>query len=94
MADFRVGVTAVCSITVKDDDGTLTDPANSMKIVINKLTPSFSEVISSTSMTKDSTGTYHYDFQTASKDKGDYEVIYTSTDGTRISDGDDTLKIV
>lgn len=83
MLDFNIGETVVCSITVLDD-GTLTDPATSMKIVIGRVNPSISQV-TSTAMSKDSTGTYHYNAQTSGWHYGTYQVTYTATDGTSIT---------
>jgi len=83
MATFQIGETVICSIEVKDDVGAYKDPATSMKITI---TDKFSVVkVSSVDMTKDSTGKYHYDCQTADYIDGKYNVRYTATDGTRIT---------
>ena len=81
-----IGETVICSLEVKDDAGAYFDPATSMNIVINRLIP-FAAIITSTAMSKDSTGKYHYDFQTSSSEisKGKYQAIYTATDGTRIT---------
>lgn len=85
MDTFDLGETVICSITVKDADANLQDPVTSMKIVIDRVKPNFTNIVSSTAMTKDSTGTYHYDFQTSSVTIGTYEIEYTATDGSRIS---------
>tara|TARA_Y100000310_G_scaffold304995_1_gene344705 strand:+ start:1055 stop:1351 length:297 start_codon:yes stop_codon:yes gene_type:complete len=87
MADvFQIGEHVICSITVKDADGVLQDAATSMNIKINKLRPNYEgDVLSNRSMTKDSTGTYHYDFASAGEYPGDYQVVYTATDGSRIT---------
>lgn len=85
MTTYELGETVICSIEVKSD-GTLADPADSMNIVINRKSPNYeAAIISSTALTKDATGEYHYDFATAGKGDGIYEVVYTATDGTRIT---------
>jgi len=90
---FEAGETVVCSITVKDSDGTLTDPATSMNISAEQISP-YSAVLSSTSMTKDSTGTYHYDLQTSTFAIGNYKVIYTATNSSRITKHTDTFNLI
>jgi len=86
MDTFDIGECVICSITVKDSSGTLTDPATSMNIVINRKSPNYeANIVISTAMTKDSTGTYHYDFATAGERRGTYEAVYTATDGSRIT---------
>ena len=88
---FQKGETIICSITVKDG-ATLTDPATSMNISIYD--PQGGINISSTAMTKDSTGTYHYDYATASLTlMGVYSVVYTATDGTRITIEKETFSL-
>ena len=89
---FQIGETVICSITVKDENGDLQDAATSMNIVINRVQP-FESIISSTAMTNDSTGTYHYDFASASKVVGEYEILYTATDGSRITIETDTFNL-
>ena len=95
MISFEIGETVICSITVRDSDGDLQDAATSMNIVIDCLIPSYSaDIVSSTSMGKDSTGTYHYDFASASNEAGQYRIIYTATDGTRITIHLDTFDLI
>ena len=84
MAAFQLGETVVCSITVKDEDGTLQDTATSMEIQITDPGHTVSQAY--TAMSNDSTGLYHYDYATASLTlKGKYRVDYKATDGSRIS---------
>jgi len=45
-------------------------------------------------MTKDSTGKYHYDCQTAGYLDGKYTVIYTATDVARITIQKETFDLV
>jgi len=92
---FQLGESVICSITVRDSSGDLQDPYTSMKIVINRLTPSYANVVASTSMTggvgSDGVGLYHYDCQTSGFVSGDYEVFYTATDSARITVHRDTF---
>ena len=92
MTILQLGETIVCSITVKDGD-TLTSPATSMKIVVDRIYPAFNNVVSSTAMVEDSTGTYHYDYQSSGDDTGGYLVTYTAIDGTKISIEKDTFEL-
>jgi len=85
MNTFDIGETVICTCEVKGDDGNYKDPSTSMQIVINQVDPMRAEKVSATDMTKDSTGNYHYDCQTANYSAGKYEVTYTATDGTRIT---------
>ena len=82
---FDVGETVICTIEIRDADGTLTNPATSTKIVINQLSPSVAIIVASTAMSEDSTGKWHYDFASAGNARGGYEAEYTATDGTRIT---------
>ena len=90
---FDIGETVICSVEVKNDAGTLVDPSTSMQIAIDWISPNFSNIITATNMTKDSTGKYHYDFATAGKQGGTYRVAYIATDGTRITIERETFKL-
>ncbi len=90
---YNIGETVICSITVKNSAGTLVDPATSMNIVVTQLTPVYGTKVTSTAMTKDSTGTYHYDCQTAGYTQGQYETEYIATDGSRITRTKDTFTL-
>ncbi len=89
---YHKGETVICSCLVKNTSGVLTNPANSMKITIYD--SANGAEINNVDMVKDSTGTYHYDFQTASAFKGKYTVNYVAIDGTRISIETDTFELV
>ena len=91
---FNIGDTIICNRNIKNAAGTLTDPATSMNIAINRTDATLEGIVSSTAMTKDSTGTYHYDFASSGKFAGGYEVVYTATDGTRITITKDTFSLV
>lgn len=91
---FDIGETVICSILVYDEDGDLQDPVTSMNIVIDLISPHYSSIITSTGMTKDTTGTYHYDFASASNVEGKYRIMYTATDGTRITKQTDEFFLV
>lgn len=90
MSVFLAGATIVCSITIKDD-GVLTDPATSVTITIYD--PMNTAVASAVTMLpKDDVGLYHYDYNSSSTAlRGEYIVIYTSTDGTKITKQKDTF---
>lgn len=87
MDKFDLGETVICSITVKDASSTLQNPSTSTNIVVERLSPDPTEMQSSTAMTNDGTGLYHYDWQTSggSVTRGKYKFIVTATDGSRIS---------
>lgn len=89
---FNIGETVICSITVKDSTGALANPATSMSIQITGYQGTVIQAYAA--MTNDSTGAYHYDFDTASKQATDYIVYYKAVDGTRTSIATDTFKLV
>ncbi len=92
MLTIKRKATAICSVTTKNNSGTLTDPATSMKITIYN--PRNNIQVSAAAMTKDSTGTYHYDYTPSSNAvTGTYKVTYTATNGTRVSSLDDTFMV-
>ena len=89
---FQIGETVICSLTVKDGDGNLADPTTSMKITITD--NQNGTEIDNVAMVKDSTGLYHYDWQTSTITvEGIYYIIYKATDGTRISVAKDSVEI-
>ena len=91
---FTIGETVICSITVKDASGALQDPATSMKITVDQIKPSYTaNKLAITDMAKDSTGTYHYDVSTSAFSQGTYKVIYTATDGTRVTIHTDSFEL-
>jgi len=89
---FHVGETVICSIEVRDADGDLADPATSMKITITNNQNGIE--VDAQAMTKDSTGLYHYDWTSAATAPlGVYYIIYTATDGTRVSIAKDSVEL-
>jgi uncharacterized protein YfaS (alpha-2-macroglobulin family) len=87
---FQRAEAVICSITVKDTSDVLRDPATSMKIDITG--PTGASVVAAAAMTKDSTGTYHYDYVPAAGAAfGIYKIKYTATDGTRLTIETDTF---
>ena len=80
---FDVGETIICSCEVKGATGAYKDPQTSMKITITD--KNWVVKVNNADMTKDATGKYHYDFQTAGCIDGKYIVEYTATDGVRIT---------
>ncbi len=93
MANFNLGETVICSVEVKNDAGTLVDPATSMMIKVTQINPQYAVKVTATAMTKDSAGKYHYDLQTSAYSAGNYEVEYTATDGTRIIVQKDSFRL-
>ena len=84
MRTYIKGETVICLATVKDSEGTLSDPSTSFEITI--INPEGIEVIADVAMLKDSTGEYHYDYNSSlSNSVGTYTAVYTATDGTRVS---------
>lgn len=81
---FQREETVVLSIEVKNaTSGSYDDPST---MTISIYTPSGSAVVGTASMTKDSTGNYHYDFTPGSASAtGTYNVIYTATTGGRVA---------
>jgi hypothetical protein len=94
MADiFEVGETVVCSPSVTKD-GVAFDPVTSMKCSIIRLKPSYDVTVADTAMSNDSTGEYHYDFQSAGEVPGTYKARYTSTNGLRITIEDFEFELI
>ena len=85
MAVFDLGETVICSIEVRDENNALQDPATSMEIKIDKTAPNYENIIAATVMINDSTGKYHYDYNSSSAEGGTYAAIYVATDGSRIT---------
>ena len=84
MAKHYPGETVICSLEVKDSAGAYQDPATSMNIVIAN--PAGATAVTSTAMTKDAVGKYHYDYTSpAAATLGKYIITYTATDGTRVT---------
>lgn len=90
MKTFQRAETVICSILVYNSSDELTDPATSMKIDITN--PVGTSVVTATAMTKDDTGTYHYDYTPAADAMlGKYKVKYTATDSTRVTIQNDSF---
>ena len=92
MNTFQRNETVICSTKVLSDptDPTsLVDPATSISIVISQ---SGTVVITSTPLTRDGVGLYHYDYNPATNAVLDiYRVRYTALDGTRETIQDDSF---
>ena len=80
MATFNVGETIICSLEVRNASNTLVDPSTSIKITLYGHT---STGVIDVNMTKDSTGKYHYDFDSTGKAVGNYWAIFTAVDSNR-----------
>jgi hypothetical protein len=84
MESYHVGETVICEIEIREN-GVLTDPDTSILVSVVRKYPSPETIQDFTAMTKDDTGQYHYDFQSAGNDGGIYRFVLKLTDGTRIS---------
>lgn len=82
---FDIGETVILSVGVRDEREILKDPATSMRIVIDRISPVGQNIIASTAMIKDATGGYHYDYDSAGALAGTYVAKYTAVNGTRIT---------
>ena len=84
MEEFRKGDTIICERNVKNSAGAYVDPDTSIVITIYNSHNSLE--VNAQAMAKDSTGKYHYDFDTSNMDiMGEYRVIYTATNSTRVT---------
>jgi len=89
---YQFGETVICRVEVRNAAGALYDPATSMKITITD-NKNGTEV-DGVAMTPDSTGLYHYDWQTSAVTAGGvYYMIYKATNGTRISITKDSVEL-
>lgn len=87
---FQRNETIICSIVIKDANSDLADPETS--IMIDIINQEETIVVNATAMTRDSIGTYHYDYNPASDAMlGLYHVKYTAIDGTRITIKNDSF---
>ncbi len=78
---YQRGETYILSLEVKDSSGDYYDPITS---VTAEIIDSAGSTKSSGSMTKDSTGKYHYDYTIQSSDAtGIWQAKVTCVDGTR-----------
>ncbi len=90
---FIRGETVICSCTVKNSAGVLVDPSLSMNITIKDKTGG--AVVDNDEMLKDSTGNYHYDWQTTALSlPGVYSIFYIATDGSRVSESKSSEELV
>jgi len=89
---MKKGATVILEIEVYiTGTSTLVDPATSMTVTITNHRNGIeveNEPMIGGYPPVENTGKYHYDFQsTASMETGRYDVIYTDTDGSRVSHG-------
>lgn len=92
MVKLDAGETVVSSLVIRNAAGTLVSPATSMKITI--VDPGEAAIATDATMTEDSTGMYHYDYNSsATAAKGIYRVTYTATDGSRITIQKETFEL-
>ncbi len=89
MKSYEIGETAVCYLEIRKANALYT-PATSIQVTIYKPDGTAETIVA---MTAESTGIYSYDYQTSGKPCGDYKVLYTVTDGTKITTGRDYFKV-
>lgn len=89
MKSYEQGETAVCYLEIRKSN-VLYTPVTSIQATIYKPDGTAETVAS---MTAESTGIYSYDYQTAGKPCGDFKVLYTVTDGVKITTGKDYFKL-
>ena len=90
---FHTGETVICKIEIRDENETLVDPSTSTKITITDYRNGVE--VNNQDMVKDSTGKYHYDWNTpTTAPVGIYRIIYTATDGTRVSIAHDKVELI
>ena len=87
--NFVIGETAICTCDVRDSDNKLID-ADTMAITISCNCSGEESAL----MVKDSTGKYHYDFQTTGHQKEKCEVYFTATLGGRIAKTRNTFNLI
>lgn len=81
---YKRGTAIRLQNTIRDADGALYDPSTSISVEL--FDSDGNTVLSSTAMTKDSTGSYYYDWQSeVSNPLGYYQQVCTSVDGTKTS---------
>lgn len=89
MANFLVGETAICSVEVRNQNNVLVNP---ISVTITISTRTGTKVNNATMLPPDSTGKYHYDY--FATERGTFSVIFTATDGSRVSKTTDNFKVV
>ncbi len=94
MANFKIGNTLICSVTVRDSVGVLKDPGTSMSISVIRITPGYAVLLQPAAMVDDAgDGAYHYDYDTSSLVAGNYEVNYIAVDSGRTVKEKDTFSL-
>lgn len=82
MINFIISETVIIELTIKDKNGNLYDPATSVKMTLTDIRDTV--LVDDQSMVKDSTGQYHYDFDSDDYAEGAYIVICRMVDGSRL----------
>lgn len=93
LGKFHSGGTIILEIEVTNSStGEFVDPVTSMRITV---TDSYNGVeVDNQDMVKDATGKYHYDYTPATTaERGRYRVIFTDTDGSRVSKAEATFEL-
>ena len=84
ISQYQRGSTVRLKVNIYDASGALYDPDTSVKVSVTD--PDGTEKLTATDMTKESTGKYYYDWQTASDYTiGAYKQKVTSVDGSKTS---------
>ena len=92
MNKYRIGETVTCKDTVLRSNA-LYDPATSVLIYIY-IKGTSTPLVDGVAMSKESTGVYTYDFQTAAQSAGEYRWTVIATDGAKIAIKDRLFKVV
>ena len=90
METHIIGGTVVLKTTIKKS-GVLYDPVTSVKVSVylKGTTPLVDDV----AVTKETTGVYPYNLQTAGYSAGKYRYRFTAADGIKITKKDDAFKL-
>lgn len=93
MASFERQETVILEQVVTDSKtGALKNPATSMVVTVTD--PLDAVVVAAQAMANDSVGNYHYDYTLgAGAVLGVYQVLYTATDGSRVTKGWDSFEV-
>jgi hypothetical protein len=89
---YRIGETVTCKCTVLRS-GAVYDPATSVLIYVY-IKGTTAPLVDGVAMSKEETGIYTYNFQTASQAAGKYRWTCKATDGTKIAMEDDSFEVV
>ena len=91
MANYYSGETVTFSVLItRQSDGTAYDPSSiNISIIANR--SNNTPIVDSQAMTKSAVGSYYYDW--VADNPGMYYIIYTATDGSKVSIQKDAINI-